>query len=198
MDKTAVVVSLLSFVEMSCLPLFMFRRDGHLNLRWWLTGAPFFVNLGLLVAALAGGIRPETPASWSAGLGIAAAVLAVAAISLMTGTWGTHRIKISLWHQDNDAPRGIVTVGPYRIVRHPFYTSFFLALIGAVLALPHWSTLAMLAYSAVALNATAAREERRLSESEFGPEYRDYLRRTGRFLPRLVVRRRITESAQTA
>jgi protein-S-isoprenylcysteine O-methyltransferase Ste14 len=193
MDKTAITVSLLCFIEIACLPLFMFRRDGELNLRWWLTASPFFMVMGLLIAALAGGIRPQTPASWSAGLGMAAAATAAASIALLSGTWGTHRVKISLWHQDNDAPRSIVTLGPYRLVRHPFYASFFLALISAVLALPHWATLAALAYSTVTLNLTAAREERRLSASEFGREYQEYARRTGRFLPRLVIRRVVAE-----
>lgn len=196
MDKTAIVVSLLSFVEISCVPVFLARRDGHLNLRWWLAAAPFFASLGLLVAALAGGIRPETPKSWTMGLGIAGAVVAAMAIALLAGTWGTHRIKLSLWHQDNDAPQSIVTVGPYRLVRHPFYTGFFLAMIGAVLVLPQWSTLAALAYATVALNVTAAREERRLSASEFGREYQEYMQRTGRFLPRLKAPR-IAESAPT-
>jgi protein-S-isoprenylcysteine O-methyltransferase Ste14 len=196
MDKTAIVVSLLTFVEISCLPIFLARRDGRLNLRWWLAAAPFFASLGLLVAALAGGIRPETPASWTTGLGIAGAVVAAMAIALLAGTWGTHRIKLSLWHQDNDAPRSIVTVGPYRLVRHPFYTGFFLAMISAVLVLPHWSTVVALAYATVALNVTAAREERRLSASEFGREYEEYMQRTGRFLPRLKARG-IPESAPT-
>jgi protein-S-isoprenylcysteine O-methyltransferase Ste14 len=196
MDKTAIVVSLLTFVEISCLPIFLAKRDGRLNLRWWLAAAPFFASLGLLVAALAGGIHPETPKNWTAGLGIAGAVVAAMAIALLAGTWGTHRIKLSLWHQDNDAPRSIVTVGPYRLVRHPFYTGFFLAMISAVLVLPHWSTLVTLAYATVALNVTAAREERRLSASEFGREYQEYMQRTGRFLPRLKARG-IAESAPT-
>ena len=37
----------------------------------------------------------------------------------------------------------------------------------------------------VRVNVTAAREEKRLSESEFGAEYRAYLQTTGRFFPKL-------------
>lgn len=36
----------------------------------------------------------------------------------------------------------------------------------------------------LALNRTAAREERRLLGSPFGPAYAEYLRRTGRFVPK--------------
>lgn len=198
MNTTAVAVSLLGFVEISCLPLFfLVKSDGRLNLRWWLTAAPFFVTEGLLIAALAGGIRPETPKSWSTGLGIVASVAAVAGIALLSAAWGTHRTKLALWHQNNDAPQTIVTAGPYRIIRHPFYTGFLLVMISAVLALPHWSALAVLAYTLVALNVTAVREERRLSSSELGREYRAYAQSTGRFLPHLKVRHRITESGWT-
>jgi protein-S-isoprenylcysteine O-methyltransferase Ste14 len=35
------------------------------------------------------------------------------------------------------------------------------------------------------LHYTARKEERKLSRSEFGDEYRSYLARTGCFLPRL-------------
>jgi len=186
MNTTAVVVSLLGFVEISCLPLFfLVKSDGRLNVRWWLTAGPFFACEGLLIAALAGGIRPETPDGWSTGLGVVASVAAVGGIALMSATWGTHRIKLALWHQNHDAPQSIVTAGPYRMIRHPFYTGFLLVMISAVLALPHWSTLAAFAYTVVALNATAIREEQRLSTGEFGPEYRAYSRGTGRFLPHL-------------
>lgn len=199
MNTTAVVVSLLGFAEISCLPLFfLVKSDGRLNLRWWLTATPFFISEGLLIAALAGGIRPETPGTWSTGLGIVASVAAVAGIALLSAAWGTHRIKLALWHQNNDAPRTIVTAGPYRMIRHPFYTGFLLVMISAVLALPQWSTLAAFAYTVVALNVTAIREERRLSSSEFGREYQAYARSTGRFLPHLKVRHRITESGSTA
>jgi protein-S-isoprenylcysteine O-methyltransferase Ste14 len=78
-----------------------------------------------------------------------------------------------------------VTYGAYRWIRHPFYASFLLALFGALVFCPNWATLATFLEGFVILNLTAAREERRLSSSEFGAEYRDYIQRTGRFWPRL-------------
>lgn len=191
MDKAALTISLLSFVQIAILPVAFFRRDGRLNLNWWLTALPFWTCMGLLLAAAAGAIRPQTPSSWSTGLGVAAAVAAAGSIALMFSTWGTHRVRISLWHQENDAPQSIVTVGPYSVIRHPFYAAFLLAFVSAVLALPHLATVLTLTYAAVALNLTAAREERRLSGSEFGPQYREYMERTGRFLPRPTARRRV-------
>jgi protein-S-isoprenylcysteine O-methyltransferase Ste14 len=78
----------------------------------------------------------------------------------------------------------LVTDGPYRWVRHPFYLAFAIAVIANTL---------VTANAFLALTGTAAFlvivgrtsiEERKLVE-RFGPEYLDYMRRTGRFLPRI-------------
>ena len=69
-------------------------------------------------------------------------------------------------------------------MRHPFYASFLLAFAAACALLPHPAILALALYTFVILSVTAAREEKRLGESEFGAEYRAYLTRTGRFFPR--------------
>lgn len=145
----------------------------------------------MLPAGAAGALHPQTPASWSPALDVVATAVAAASIALMFVTWGTHRTPLSLWHQVNDAPRSIVTAGPYRAIRHPFYAAFLLAVTGAVLVLPNWTTVLALGYAIVALNITAAREERRLSASEFGAEYRAYIQRTGRFVPRPVIFRKL-------
>jgi protein-S-isoprenylcysteine O-methyltransferase Ste14 len=86
----------------------------------------------------------------------------------------------------DDPPGHIVTWGAYAHIRHPFYASFLLTLIGSLLLAPNWGTLIAWFGGLLMLNATAAREERRLSQSEFGEEYCRYLERTGRFLPNLA------------
>ena len=90
-----------------------------------------------------------------------------------------------LWHQEDDAPRSIVTYGAYKYVRHPFYSAFLLALAGTLVACPHPGTMVCLAYALLMLRHTARKEEYKLANSEFGEQYRSYLARTGRFLPRL-------------
>jgi protein-S-isoprenylcysteine O-methyltransferase Ste14 len=92
---------------------------------------------------------------------------------------------VALWHQRDDAPQHIVTWGAYRRIRHPFYAAFLLILAGAFLFAPSLGTAATLAFGALQLNRTAAGEERRLAASAFGADYRTYVARTGRFLPRL-------------
>lgn len=104
-------------------------------------------------------------------------------IALIAFTIGIHRVPLALWHQENDAPKNIVTHGSYAWVRHPFYTSFIICLTGCVIICPHLSTIGTLIYAVVVLMVTARQEESRLSSSEFGEEYREYMTRVGRFFP---------------
>ena len=187
MSQASLLLALLDQGFVAALPWIFFRSDGKKNARWFATALPFMLGIVLLAAALLGGIdawRPDRE-GLAVAMDLASVVLCAASIALMAFTLGTHRVPIALWHQENDAPRHIVTWGAYSRVRHPFYASFLLCLVGTVLALPHPATIAILAYAALALNLTAAREERRLAASEFGEEYRSYMARTGRFWPRL-------------
>jgi protein-S-isoprenylcysteine O-methyltransferase Ste14 len=176
----------LSHAAIGVLPRIFFRQ-GKLNLMWWLTAGPFIANGAILLLTYLQ-ILPTfafLPGPVASVTSIASVVFAAAAIGLLFYTFGTHRIPIALWHQDDDAPQHIVTWGAYARVRHPFYASFLLALIGAFLFAPAIGTAATLLWGVVQLNRTAAREEKRLAASEFGAEYRAYIARTGRFLPRL-------------
>ncbi|MDQ3925593.1 MAG: isoprenylcysteine carboxylmethyltransferase family protein [Actinomycetota bacterium] len=78
----------------------------------------------------------------------------------------------------------LVTSGPYRWVRHPLYsvgTSFFVSL--SVVAANWFIGLGSLSALAMLL-VRLPKEEAKLIE-RFGDEYRVYMERTGRFLPRL-------------
>ena len=82
-----------------------------------------------------------------------------------------------------DTPESLVTGGPYARLRHPFYLAYLLMFLAAALIAPGAGTIGALAYAAVVLNHTAAREERLLCASDLGDQYRAYAARTGRFLP---------------
>lgn len=181
MDLPVVFLCLLDLGAVAALPR-VFFRPGRLNLRWWATAAPFLVAAAMLGAGAAGALRPTLAPSVVAECG--AVALCAASLALIGFTLGTHREPLSLWHQDDDAPARLVTHGAYARVRHPFYAAFLLALLGCAAAFPHWATAAAFLYGWARLDRTAAREERRLLASAFGAEYRAYLRRTGRFLPR--------------
>jgi steroid 5-alpha reductase family enzyme len=187
MNEPVVFLFILNLIFIGLLPKIFFRRDGRFNLMWWVTASPFLICAIILMLAKAEYITPFRFNGWTRWLDLASVPFSVASIALLFFTLGTHRIPIALWHQDNDAPKHIVTYGAYRRIRHPFYASFILALLGALIFCPHWGTLYALLHGVTVLNLTAAREERRLSTSEFGNEYREYIQQTGRFWPRFKI-----------
>lgn len=189
MNFTTGMLAVLNLGLIGLLPIVFFRRDGRLNRAWFATAAPFFFCAGILLLGLTGVLQASIVAGafLDYAMQLLAIVLAVASITLIGLTMGVHRVPLALWHQQNDAPAEIVTWGPYARIRHPFYTSFLLALVGSVMAFPHYLTLAALLYAGIALTLTARGEEHRLLASKFGLQYRKYHRHTGRFLPRFAV-----------
>ena len=181
------LIAILNIIFVTLLPRIFFRQDGIWNLKWLLTAAPYAVNPIFLL------LNTEEIAIWEPvvfGFPNERLILETAgipffalSIALIGFTIGIHRVPIALWHQENDAPKSIVTHGPYAWVRHPFYTSFLMCLIGCVVVCPHLAPLGTLIYATAALMVTARREERRLSASEFGDEYREYMIKVGRFFP---------------
>jgi protein-S-isoprenylcysteine O-methyltransferase Ste14 len=189
MTPALFIVSLLGFALMFALPRIFFRADGRKNLRWWLTGAPFGLAANGVWLAWAGITPRLVPAGNSVGtvMDVVGLLVTVGAIALMAATIATHRVPLALWHQDGDenAPMHIVTYGPYGWVRHPFYVSFILLLIGGALIARDALTLAALPLGLFSLDWTARTEENKLLASELGSEYGAYRERTGRFVPRL-------------
>jgi protein-S-isoprenylcysteine O-methyltransferase Ste14 len=82
----------------------------------------------------------------------------------------------------------LVTHGPYRWVRHPFYGVVFLWGLSLCLLTANW-LLAVVGVLAVSLLVIRTRiEEAKLAE-RFGDAYSDYARSTGRFFPSIGGRR---------
>jgi protein-S-isoprenylcysteine O-methyltransferase Ste14 len=177
---------LIAFGLVGLLPMLFFRRGGRFNARWWLTAAPFFLCALLLVLAFAGWIVPWVDPASRAGqaLALIATPFAAASIGLVMLTVGSHDQRVALWHQPDQLPDALVTRKAYRRLRHPFYLAFMLAFAGISLFLPHPLVWATAAYGVVALHLTARSEERRLLASPLGEQYREYMQRTNRFLPR--------------
>ena len=79
----------------------------------------------------------------------------------------------------------LVTNGPYRYVRHPFYVTTALAFAANALAAANWF-IALTGFAALTLLVLrTATEEAKLVE-RFGDDYRRYMTRTGRFFPRVL------------
>ena len=78
----------------------------------------------------------------------------------------------------------LITSGPYRWVRHPFYGSAAFIVLAASLLSASWLVLLCGAAVLTLLVLRTKTEEQKLID-RFGDEYRDYCDRTGRFFPRL-------------
>ena len=111
--------------------------------------------------------------------------IALAAGGGVFWVWALHHLGKNL--TDTVVTRrqhSLVTSGPYRWVRHPFYVGLVLMLFGVSVATANWliTGLAALLWFGFLLPRTRI-EERKLIE-RFGDDYREYMRRVGRFVPR--------------
>lgn len=78
----------------------------------------------------------------------------------------------------------LVTKGPYRWVRHPFYDAVALSVVANALVAANWFLLAGGLVTLALIVLRTGREEARLI-ARFGDSYREYMARTGRFLPKV-------------
>ena len=159
------------------------RKKGGKGWSWDYT--LFLIGMGLFLV-LQPVILPIIGLSTKAGWGMAIQVLG--GISVLLGfivhIWArqhlqhfyTERVEVQPDHR-------VIDTGPYALMRHPIFTSFFLLAAGVLLINPAITTLLIVAYTFWAFTTSAKEEEKMLSESV--PGYTDYLKRTSRFLPRL-------------
>jgi protein-S-isoprenylcysteine O-methyltransferase Ste14 len=77
----------------------------------------------------------------------------------------------------------LVTSGPYRWVRHPLYTVGFLSYIAFAILAANWYVAVLAVVALILLSLRVPAEEAALIARN-GDAYRDYAKRTGRFLPR--------------
>ena len=81
----------------------------------------------------------------------------------------------------NPTAGGIVTSGPYAVLRHPIYAAALYFTWAAVIDHPSWISVAGGALITAGAIARMVMEERMLVTRY--PEYRDYMRRTRRVVP---------------
>ncbi len=78
----------------------------------------------------------------------------------------------------------LVASGPYRWVRHPLYVMGLIGFIGFALLAENWFIALTAVLVFVVLIVRTRKEEAKLIE-KFGNEYREYMKTTGRFLPKI-------------
>jgi len=138
----------------------------------------FFVN----PAWLAGGVvaLPE----WLRWLGVPLAVVVLALTWSIQSALGDNfetRLHIRQEHT-------LVTHGPYRLVRHPMYAMFYLLALTIFLQTANAWVAGTLVVLLTAVMLMRVRHEEEVLTAAFGDDYRAYMARTGRFLPRLTRR----------
>lgn len=116
---------------------------------------------------------------WGALVVMAAMVPAFYWLFSSLGKNVTPTVKIRAEHE-------LVTYGPYRYVRHPLYTLGFINFIAFTLLAANWFMLLTALLTFWVLLQRTPQEEAKLLE-RFGDQYRLYMQRTGRYLPKLGV-----------
>ena len=119
---------------------------------------------------------PE-PVRW---LGVGMGILCVFGIYWLFASIGSGITPTSATRKEHK----LSTSGPYRWVRHPLYTigtSFYISF--GIIA-DNWFIVAMGILAFVAMAIRTPKEEANLVD-KFGDDYREYMKRTGRFFPKL-------------
>jgi protein-S-isoprenylcysteine O-methyltransferase Ste14 len=109
--------------------------------------------------------------------------LALGLASLGLWTW-THVALGRFWSVPLQlrADHRLVTSGPYSRVRHPMYAAALGWVVSLGLVVANWVPLIFAAWVAILVLMRVPREEQMMVE-RFGDEYREYMKRTGRFFP---------------
>lgn len=82
-------------------------------------------------------------------------------------------------------PERFVAQGSYRLVRNPMYVGVLALIVGQALLLGREILFVWAALAAILFQLFVVLHEEPELQKRFGPEYDDYRRRTGRWLPRL-------------
>jgi len=77
----------------------------------------------------------------------------------------------------------LVTTGPYAWIRHPIYLALMSFMTSIALVTANWLFIALLVFSIVDLTLRIPKEEQMMI-ARFGDEYKAYMKRTGRLLPK--------------
>ncbi len=79
----------------------------------------------------------------------------------------------------------LVTHGPYRWVRHPFYLTTAMVMLSVTLLTANW-LIGICSGIVLAMLAIRTPKEEQMLIKRFGQQYLDYMSTTGRFCPRLL------------
>jgi len=162
----------------------------------WQEGVFILFGLRLTAAAaFAGGMAWLINPAWMAWshlpipAGLRWAGVTIAFCGGFSWVWALHHLGKNL--TDTVITRRqaeLVTTGPYRWVRHPFYSSLILVVFGVSLVTANAFIMLICGILWFVFLFPRTRIEERNLVQRFGDDYRAYMRRVGRFVPRLPQR----------
>jgi protein-S-isoprenylcysteine O-methyltransferase Ste14 len=119
--------------------------------------------------------------AWMGGAGTVAFAGALVLLWRSHADLGTHWSAILQIRPGHS----LVTHGIYRYIRHPMYAAHLLWAIAQALLLGSWLAGWAFLVPFVPLYLLRVSREEEMMLEQFGQEYRDYMSRTGRMIPRL-------------
>jgi protein-S-isoprenylcysteine O-methyltransferase Ste14 len=108
-------------------------------------------------------------------LGVAGAALVVRSRAELGQAWS--------FVPKADRGTGLVTTGPYHLVRHPIYVGLIMLAIGEAIAFGSWPALTIVLFGIIPTFAWRARAEERLLSRTFSDYYAVYRQRTKMIIP---------------
>ena len=139
------------------------------TLMWWVSGTPDLLSVPLprmLVAIV---------------LALLGLSLSICSIVYMRHK-GDGNPMDAFGHEVAPRTKHLMTDGPYRLSRNPMLTGSFIYFAGVCVWLWTWQALLVFVLFVSIMLLQVRSEEKRLRK-DFGEEYEDYCRRTGRFWP---------------
>jgi len=146
-------------------------RIGGLIL--WLSPLVYLINPSWMAWSKIG--LPD----WVRWLGVGIGILCTLGVYWLFSSIGSGITPTSATRKEHK----LTTSGPYRWVRHPLYTVGSSMFIAFGMMADNWFIAALGVLAFIGMAIRTPKEEANLIE-KFGDEYREYMKRTGRFLPK--------------
>ena len=147
-------------------------RIGGLIL--WLSPLVYLINPAWMAWSKIG--LPE----WVRWLGVGIGILCAFGIYWLFSSIGSGITPVSATRKEHK----LSTSGIYRWVRHPLYTIGSSFIVSFGMMADNWFIALMGVLAFIGMAIRTPKEEANLIE-KFGDEYREYMKRTGRFLPKI-------------
>lgn len=93
-----------------------------------------------------------------------------------------------------DLPEHIMKKGPYKFIRHPFYTSYIISYFAGLVASKNPLLIPVVLLMFGIYYDAARKEEKKFAISNLSNEYEKYKKETGMFLPKIIKRHKQEEN----